>query len=132
MTGFISGCFDNLHPGHIHILSEAKKRCKYLYVALNTDKHIETAKRRKPMRGLVERVSDLNKTGLADKIFIFDGDSPLHLIKRFKPNIIFVGDDYTIDRVVGAEEIKEWAGSVVFIPRIPGHSSTEIWKRLNA
>ena len=35
--GFTNGCFDLLHKGHIYSISEAKKKCDYLIIGLNSD-----------------------------------------------------------------------------------------------
>ncbi len=32
-TGFTNGCFDLLHPGHIHLLEQARSQCDRLVVA---------------------------------------------------------------------------------------------------
>ncbi len=36
-VGFTNGCFDLLHPGHIHLLEQARSRCDRLVVGLNSD-----------------------------------------------------------------------------------------------
>jgi bifunctional ADP-heptose synthase (sugar kinase/adenylyltransferase) len=50
-------------------------------------------------------------------------DSPLSLITMIEPDIIFVGDDYTIKDVVGGHIAK-----VEIIPRLPGFSTTALTK----
>ena len=34
---FTNGCFDLMHPGHLHYLAEARQLGKYLIVGLNSD-----------------------------------------------------------------------------------------------
>jgi D-beta-D-heptose 7-phosphate kinase / D-beta-D-heptose 1-phosphate adenosyltransferase len=36
-VGFTNGCFDLLHPGHLHLLEEAREACDRLVVGLNSD-----------------------------------------------------------------------------------------------
>ena len=36
-VGFTNGCFDLLHPGHVHLLEEARSKCDRLVVGLNSD-----------------------------------------------------------------------------------------------
>ena len=35
-VGFTNGCFDLLHPGHVALLREARRKCDRLVVGLNT------------------------------------------------------------------------------------------------
>jgi D-beta-D-heptose 7-phosphate kinase/D-beta-D-heptose 1-phosphate adenosyltransferase len=41
------------------------------------------------------------------------------------------GGDYSEDTIVGAAEVKGWGGKVVVVPITPGHSTTNIIKRLS-
>ena len=36
-VGFTNGCFDILHPGHIHLLEQARAACDRLVVGINSD-----------------------------------------------------------------------------------------------
>ena len=44
IIGFTNGCFDLLHKGHKYSLREAKKRCDFLIVAVNSDVSIKLLK----------------------------------------------------------------------------------------
>ena len=44
----------------------------------------------------------LESCKFVDKVVIFEEDTPLHLIKRVKPDIIVKGGDYTQESVVGS------------------------------
>jgi len=128
LTGFISGVFDSLHEGHLHLLKEAKKRCDYLIVSINSDSYIRRKKNREPIDRQSKRADNLMKTGLVDLILVRDEDSPLNNILYERPDIIFTGDDYKPENVVGYVECKEWNGEVVTIPKLPGISTTNIIK----
>ena len=41
---FTNGCFDIIHPGHIHILQQAKAKGDILIVGLNSDSSIKSFK----------------------------------------------------------------------------------------
>lgn len=41
---FTNGCFDILHPGHIHCLQQAKSMGDYLVVGLNSDDSVRRLK----------------------------------------------------------------------------------------
>lgn len=124
-TVFIAGCFDGLHEGHLHILNEA---CKLgnLFIGINRDEHLAKKGPGRPLKNESQRANALIETGLVKGVIAFDGDSPLDLILRLKPDYIVVGDDYSMDKIVGAKECLEWGGEAIIIPRIPGFSTTQI------
>jgi D-beta-D-heptose 7-phosphate kinase / D-beta-D-heptose 1-phosphate adenosyltransferase len=125
-VALIAGCFDGkdgtLHPGHLHILTEAAKLGR-LIVCINRDSYLVRKGPGRPLSGESDRARALYATGLVHHVRVI-GDSPIDEIMEIKPDYIVVGDDYTIDRVVGAEECKAWQGQVVIVPRIPGFSTT--------
>lgn len=122
---FIAGCFDGVHPGHLHILTEMRKLAPYTVVAINRDEYLARKGPGRPIMRLEERRAALYATGLVDEV-IEIGNSPLEAIMFLKPDYIVVGDDYTEDRVVGAKECGAWGGRVVIVPRIAGHSTSEL------
>lgn len=128
-VGLISGVFDLLHEGHIHLLKTAIKQVNLLYVVVNCDEYVRKRKGEgRPIEDEETRAYKVSCSGYADIVYINYEDSPLSYVKRLKPDIIFVGDDYTEETTVGAKEIKEWGGKVVIIPRVGGYSTTSIIK----
>ena len=43
-VGFVNGCFDLLHVGHIEMLEYAKSMCDHLVVAVDTDQRVRQSK----------------------------------------------------------------------------------------
>lgn len=123
-TSFIAGGFDLLHLGHLHLLKEASKFGR-LYIGLNHDEYFKKKGPNRPVDNWAKRNNNLLNTGYVTGVFRIK-DSPLDLILRLKPDYIVVGDDYDIDKVVGAKECLTWNGEVVIIPRIGGYSTTKI------
>ena len=41
---FTNGCFDLLHPGHVHLLEQARGQCDRLVVGLNSDASVRRLK----------------------------------------------------------------------------------------
>lgn len=121
---FIAGGFDCLHEGHLHLLKEAAKLAP-LYIGLNHDAYFKKKGENRPIDKYAKRASNLLATGLVKCVWQI-GDSPLELILRLKPDYIVVGNDYDIEKVVGAKECLTWGGEVVIIPRIKGLSTTKI------
>lgn len=125
-VAFIAGCFDGLHMGHLHILREAAKLGRVV-VAINHDAYLARKGPGRPLQTAFARERALYETGLVAQVRVIE-DTPIREILNLQPDYIVVGDDYTIDRVVGAEECRKWGGTVVIVPRIPGFSTTALIK----
>lgn len=131
IIGFTNGCFDLLHTGHISYLKSAKQRCDILILGLNSDESIKKLKgKNRPIVELKDRVEILSSFPFIDKIVIFDEVTPIKLIKRIKPNIIFKGKDYKKQDVVGFRESKKWQGRVILIDFIKNKSTTNLIERI--
>ena len=130
-VGFTNGCFDLIHQGHIHYLKEARKNCDLLILGLNSDSSIKKIKGKdRPILNQKERSEILRNFDFIDRIVIFDQKTPLNLIKTIKPQIIFKGDDYSKEEVVGNKEIKKWGGKVDLIKCVKGKSTSKIIRKI--
>lgn len=131
IIGFTNGCFDLLHTGHISYLKSAKQKCDILILGLNSDESIKKLKgKNRPIVELKDRVEILSSFPFIDKIVVFEEVTPIKLIKKIKPNIIFKGKDYQKKDVVGFYECKKWHGRVILIDFIENKSTTNIIERI--
>ena len=131
IIGFTNGCFDLLHTGHISYLKSAKQKCDILILGLNSDESIKKLKgKNRPIVELKDRVEILSSFPFVDKIVVFEEVTPIKLIKKIKPNIIFKGKDYQKKDVVGFYESKKWHGRVILIDFIENKSTTNIIERI--
>ena len=127
--GFTNGCFDLLHKGHIYSISEAKKKCDYLIVGLNSDISVIKLKgSNRPIDDQSNRILKLSKLDDVDAIIIFHDDNPLKLIKDINPDILFKGADYKNKEIIGSEFIINNGGKVELIDILNGYSTTNIIK----
>ena len=127
--GFTNGCFDLLHEGHIYSIFEAKKKCDYLIVGINSDISISRIKGpSRPMDNQANRVLNLSKLNGVDAVIIFHDDTPFKLIKDINPNILFKGADYKDKEIVGSKFIIKNGGKVELIDILNGYSTTNIIK----
>ena len=53
-------------------------------------------------------------------------DTPLELIATLKPDFIVKGDEYTKQKVIGADIVTARGGKVVLIPTLDGHSTSNL------
>jgi D-beta-D-heptose 7-phosphate kinase / D-beta-D-heptose 1-phosphate adenosyltransferase len=125
-VGFTNGCFDIVHPGHVTLLAKARLECNRLIVALNSDASVSRLKGpHRPINTLADRAAIIAALASVDAVISFDDDTPLSLISRLKPDVLIKGADYTIETVVGAEEVRANGGRVALIDLVDGHSTTK-------
>lgn len=128
---FTNGCFDLLHPGHIHILHEARALGDRLVVGLNSDASVRRLKgASRPILSERDRAALLSALADVDAVVLFSEDTPIDLITRLKPDILVKGDDYRIDQVVGKQVVESYGGKVMLVPLLRGYSTTGIANRI--
>ena len=124
---FTNGCFDILHPGHIHILDQAKSYGDILIVGLNSDDSIKRLKGpTRPKVSQKDRLRILSSIKFVDYAVLFEEDTPFKLIKKIKPNILVKGGDYNYDDIVGSEFVKSNGGKIKIVQLLEGYSSSSL------
>jgi len=128
---FTNGVFDLIHPGHVDILSGARRAGERLIVAINSDASVRRLKGpARPVRGEAERAYVVAAFESVDCVVVFEQDTPLELIMELRPDVLVKGGDYTEATIVGATEVRARGGEVVVIPLTAGHSTTSTIERL--
>ena len=122
--GFVNGCFDVLHIGHIRMLDFAKSCCDELIVGIDSDARVKKMKGpTRPINDELDRQEFLLSLQAVDRVEIFDSEGELiSLIKSLQPDIMVVGSDYRDKRVIGSEHAKQ----LIFFNRIEGYSTSKI------
>lgn len=127
---FTNGCFDLLHPGHLHLLSHAADLGDILLVGLNSDASVSRLKgSERPFIPQEFRARQLASLFYVDGVVIFDEDTPLRLIESIKPDVLVKGADYAEESIIGGDFVKSYGGQVYRIPFLTGFSTTEIARR---
>ncbi len=130
-VGFTNGCFDLLHPGHVHLLEQCRAMCDRLIVGINSDASVQRLKGpTRPAQGEAARAAVLASLASVDLVCLFEEDTPIEIIKLIKPDLLIKGSDYTRETVVGAELVESWGGAVALAELLPGHSTTATLARL--
>jgi rfaE bifunctional protein nucleotidyltransferase chain/domain len=128
---FTNGCFDLLHPGHIHSLEAARALGDFLIVGINSDASVRTLKGvGRPLIPAEERAEILANLESVDGVVIFDELTPQKVIAALLPDILVKGSDWPGNQVVGREEVEAAGGRVVLIDVLPGYSTTDILRRI--
>ncbi|MFO0414334.1 MAG: D-glycero-beta-D-manno-heptose 1-phosphate adenylyltransferase [Bacteroidota bacterium] len=124
---FTNGVFDLLHAGHIHTLKHAASFGNILIVGVNSDASVKRLKgEARPVQCTEDRIEILSSLEMIDAVIVFEEDTPLELIKKIIPDVLVKGGDYSIETIVGANEVMAAGGKVEIIPLIPGKSSTNL------
>lgn len=122
---FTNGCFDIVHPGHIHTLSEARDLGTKLIVGINSDSSVKKLKGdTRPIQNEDQRALTIAAFSFVDYVVLFENETPIKLIETLIPNILVKGGDYKIDEIVGADIVLKNGGKVEMIPFLKGFSTT--------
>ncbi len=122
------GTFDLLHYGHINLLRRAKQLGDYLIVALSTDEFNWREKQKKCYFSYEERKQLLEAIRYVDLVIPEESwEQKRTDVKEYRVDTFVMGDDWS-----GKFDFLEKEGcSVVYLPRTPEISTTQIKSDLN-
>ncbi len=89
----ITGTFDIIHPGHLHLFKQARALGDFLVAVLARDQNVLKIKGQKPYFNEQQRLANLQKLNLADKIILGDLSDPYRRILEEDPGVIALGYD---------------------------------------
>ena len=128
---FTNGCFDLLHPGHIRYLDQARALGDALIVALNSDRSVRELKgEKRPILGEDERAEVIAALRCVDYVTIFDDLTPQRVIAALLPDVLVKGGDWSLETIVGREEVEAAGGQVLSLPFVDGASTTSVIERI--
>lgn len=123
------GTFDLLHYGHINLLRRAKEQGDYLIVALSADEFNWKEKHKKTYFSFEKRKQLLEAIRYVDLVIPENNwEQKTTDVKEYHVDKLIMGDDWAgkfdfIEEETGAE--------VIYLPRTPEISTTQIKKDLN-
>lgn len=130
-VGFTNGCFDLLHPGHLHLLEEARAACDRLVVGLNSDSSVRSLKGPdRPIQPEDSRERILSSLRCVDLVVRFGEATPAELLKALRPDVLVKAADYRIEDVVGADFVMSYGGRVLLVDVLEDHSTTATVQKL--
>jgi rfaE bifunctional protein nucleotidyltransferase chain/domain len=129
---FTNGCFDLLHRGHVAYLEEAAALGRSLVVAVNDDASVRALDKgpERPINPLSDRMALLAALRPVDAVVPFSDPTPLSLILAIHPDVLVKGGDWPTDRIVGADAVRGWGGSVYSIPFRFQRSTSDLVKKI--
>ena len=129
MTRVITyGTFDLLHYGHINLLRRAKGLGDYLVVALSTDEFNWNKKQKKCYFSYEQRKALLEAIRYVDLVIPEENwEQKRTDIHKYQINTFVIGDDWKGH----FDFLEEEGAEVVYLPRTPEISTTQIKSDLN-
>ena len=122
---FTNGCFDLLHPGHVHYLEKARSLGDKLVVAVNDDPSVSRIKGAgRPIQPARERAEVLAALAAVDLVTLFEEPDPLNIIRELLPDILVKGADWSMDAIIGRDVVESAGGRVQQIELEPEYSTT--------
>ncbi len=124
------GCFDILHPGHVHTLRAARRLGDRLVVLVNDDESVRRLKGpERPLQAVEDRCAVLRALADVDEVVVFSEDTPVEALRRLRPDVFVKGGDYTAADLPETAVLAAWGGAVVTVPFLAGRSTTEVVSR---
>lgn len=133
IIGFTAGAFDMFHVGHLNLIKNAKARCDYLIVGVNTDELISNYKNKHAVVPLEERLQIVEAIKYVDEVIPVDTLDKEAMWNRKQFDFLFIGDDWKGSERWKATEVtmKKHGVEVVYLPYTTGTTSTLLREKLN-
>ncbi len=130
---FTNGCFDILHYGHIHYLSEASDLGDQLIIGLNSAASVSRLKGpHRPINDELTRQHLLAALEFVSAVVVFEQDTPYDLIQTIVPDVLVKGGDWQPQDIVGSDIVLAQGGEVKSLPYIQGYSTTNIEQKIRS
>lgn len=126
----VNGCFDLLHAGHLHILSEAARQGDLLVVGLNSDKSVAANKGPgRPVMPEAERAELLLALEMVDYVVLFDESDCVEFVRRVRPDV-HVNDASYGENCIEAPAVREGGGRLHLVEKLPAASTSDLIARI--
>jgi glycerol-3-phosphate cytidylyltransferase len=134
IVGFTSGAFDMFHVGHLNLIKNAKERCDYLIVGVNSDELIASYKSKKTIVPLNERIEIIKSIRYVDEVMRIDSLDKRMSWAEKQYSIIFIGDDWKGNqRWHDTEKVMSAYGvEVIYLPYTENTSSSLLREKLTS
>ena len=131
VIGYTQGTYDMFHIGHLNLIKNAKRRCDYLIVGVNTDELVESYKNKRPIVPLEERAEIVRSIKYVDEVIITNTLDKKEIWDKIRFDEIYIGDDWKGDsRWIDTEkELSEFGVPVIYLPHTDGISTTQLCEK---
>lgn len=126
--GYTTGVYDLFHIGHLLLLNNAKSLCDRLIVGVSTDELVIECKRKQPLIPFEERIEIVRNIKSVDVVVPQYSKDKLDAWKRYKFDIMFVGDDWYHSNLWQKfdKQFSQLGVKIIYFPYTKTTSSTKI------
>lgn len=126
--GYLGGCWDLFHVGHLNYIREAKKRCDYLIVDVTPDEIMFKQKNKYPIIGEQNRLEVVRAIKYVDRAELSGEGRDFEALEKYGYNVLFLSEDHRGKEYYNnlEKQMNELGVEVIYIPYTKGISSTEI------
>lgn len=107
VIGYTQGTYDMFHIGHLNLIKNAKRRCDYLIVGVNTDELVESYKNKRPIVPLEERAEIVRSIKYVDEVIITNTLDKKEIWDKIRFDEIYIGDDWKGNGALGAHRERD-------------------------
>lgn len=122
--GYVPGCWDLLHDGHLNLLERARGFVDILVVGVVSDAGAAAYKRR-PVQSEDTRLRIMRALRMVDYALMQETTDPSPVLRQLRPHALFHGDDWSV-LLEGNETLAELGIEFVLLPYTPGVSTSQL------
>jgi len=130
-----NGCFDLLHAGHVHFLTEAAEQGDALWVLINSDASVRALKGpSRPVQTEAHRAYVLAALACVGAVLVFPDPRLDREIREIQPDLYVKAGDYTSATLDPGEKaaLEDVGAEIRFLPFWEGFSTTGLIRRIAA
>lgn len=130
--GYTQGVYDMFHVGHLNLLMNAKEKCDYLIVGVNSDKLVKEYKSKETIIREEDRARIVESIKYVDQVYITDTLDKVNVLKKIKFDAVFIGDDWKGSARWEETEkrLEKFGIDVVYLPHTDSISSTMLREKI--
>ena len=131
-VGITFSTFDLLHAGHVAMLREAKSKCDYLIVGLQSDPTIDRPDtKNKPIQTMFERYLQLKAVEYVDEVVPYQTETDvIDILQTLPIDVRILGKEYKEKDFTGKDVCNQRGIELYFNTRDHRFSTTDLRKRV--
>ena len=131
-VGITFSTFDLLHAGHVAMLREAKSKCDYLIVGLQSDPTIDRPDtKNKPIQTMFERYLQLKAVEYVDEVVPYQTENDvIDILQTLPIDVRILGKEYKEKDFTGKDICNQRGIELYFNTRDHRFSTTDLRKRV--
>ena len=132
IIGYTAGTFDMFHIGHLNLIKNARSRCDYLIVGVNTDELVQQYKGKNVVVPLEERMEIIRALRFVDEVMSVESLDKKEIWVKKHYDLLFIGEDWKGNPRWEAteKEMKQYGVETIFLPYTKGTNSTLLREKL--